>query len=175
MPGGGRTAGRVLVVSDWENADGESEDYLESLRVHNSQPDTTIAVFNSPFGPDVLVATDALSEGIDLHRCCRHLVHYELSPSPIRTVQRDGRLRRVNCWAAATKKPLRFSYPAYGGTRDHRLVQIMKRRIDSFSLLLGGVQDISIDGVNDEDERWRNEVLAGAKAKLEGHTRKLTV
>ena len=28
--------------------------------VHNREPDTVMAVFNSPFGPDVLVVTDKL-------------------------------------------------------------------------------------------------------------------
>lgn len=138
----------------------------ESLFLHNQQPDTVISIFNSPFGPDVLVVTDRLSEGIDLHRYCRHLIHYELDPSPIRTVQRNGRLRRVNSWAAATGKPIRYAYPAFGGTRDHRLVQIMKKRIDSFSLLLGGVQEVDVDGVEGRDEEWRNHVIALAKDRL---------
>ncbi|MBL0156825.1 MAG: hypothetical protein IPP47_06935 [Bryobacterales bacterium] len=34
-----------------------------SLFIHNQQPDTVISIFNSPFGPDVLVVTDKLSEG----------------------------------------------------------------------------------------------------------------
>src|SRR5690606_31458637 len=104
------------------------------------QPDATLAVFNSPFGPDVLVATDRLSEGVDLHRFCRHLIHHELDPSPVRTVQRNGRLRRVNSWAARTKQPIRVLYPALRGTRDERLVEIMTRRISQFDLLLGGVR-----------------------------------
>jgi len=145
-----------------------SEDETESdLFVHNSKPDAVIAIFNSPFGPDVLVATDRLSEGIDLHRYCRHLIHYELDPSPIRTVQRNGRLRRVNGWAAVTRQPIRYAFPAFGGTRDHRLVQIMKKRIDSFALLLGGVQDFDVDLVNDSAEQWRNTVIAQAKKRLE--------
>lgn len=44
----------------------------------------------------VLVTTDHLSEGVDLHRWCRHLIHYELDPSPIRTIQRNGRIRRID-------------------------------------------------------------------------------
>jgi len=95
-----------------------------------------------------------------------HLIHYELDPSPIRTVQRNGRLRRVNSWAAATGQPIRYAFPAFRGTRDHRLVQIMKKRIDSFSLLLGGVQDFDVDEIVGSDERWRNEVLELAKARL---------
>ncbi len=158
---GANGAGRVLgVCTPSEN---EEE---ESLFLHNQQPDTVISIFNSPFGPDVLVVTDRLSEGIDLHRYCRHLIHYELDPSPVRTVQRNGRLRRVNSWAAVTGQPIRYAYPAFRGTRDHRLVQIMKKRIDSFSLLLGGVQDFDVEEVVGSDEAWRNRVIAVAKEHL---------
>jgi superfamily II DNA/RNA helicase len=138
----------------------------ESLFIHNQQPDTVISIFNSPFGPDALVVTDKLSEGIDLHRYCCRLIHYELDPSPIRTVQRNGRLRRVSSWAAITNQPIRYAYPAFRGTRDHRLVQIMKKRIDNFSLLLGGVQDFNVDEVRGSDEEWRSHVIASAKARL---------
>jgi ERCC4-related helicase len=141
-------------------------DEEKPLFIHNQQPDTVISVFNGPFGPDVLVVTDKLSEGIDLHRYCRHLIHYELDPSPIRTVQRNGRLRRVNSWAAATGQPILYAYPAFRGTRDHRLVQIVKKRIDSFSLLLGGVQDFDVEEVVGSDEKWRNDVIALARARL---------
>ncbi|WP_158091556.1 helicase-related protein [Bradyrhizobium canariense] len=160
LPGANGTS-RVLAVC--EPSDSKKE---ALIFVHNRQPDTAISVFNSPFGPDVLVVTDKLSEGIDLHRYCRHLIHYELDPSPIRTVQRNGRLRRVNSWAAVTGKGIRYAYPAFRGTRDHRVVQIMKKRIDSFSLLLGGVQDFDIDQVIHSDEQWRNEVIRIAKKRL---------
>lgn len=152
---------RVLGVCE---PSGKEEE--ENLFVHNRQPDTVISIFNSPFGPDVLVVTDKLSEGIDLHRYCRHLIHYELDPSPIRTVQRNGRVRRVNSWAAVTGQPIQYAYPAFRGTRDHRLVQIMKKRIDSFSLLLGGVQDFDVEEVVGSDEKWRNEVISIAKDRL---------
>ena len=83
------------------------------------------------------------------------------------TVQRNGRLRRVNGWAAMTGEKLRCAYPAFPGTRDHRLVQIMKKRVDSFSLLLGGVMDIDLDELVSGDERWRNAVIAHAKTSLQ--------
>jgi len=40
----------------------------------------------------------------------------------------------------------------------------MKKRIDSFSLLLGGVQDIDVEKEVGSDEEWRNGVIASAKA-----------
>jgi hypothetical protein len=160
LPGASGSS-RVLGVCEPSADGGEGH-----LFVHNQQPDTIISIFNSPFGPDALVVTDKLSEGIDLHRYCRHLIHYELDPSPIRTVQRNGRLRRVNSWAAVTGQPICYAYPAFPGTRDHRLVQIMKKRIDSFSLLLGGVQSFEVDEIVGVEEQWRNEVVALAKAQL---------
>jgi ERCC4-related helicase len=160
LPGANGTS-RVLAVCD--ASDNSSE---KALFIHNDQPDTVISIFNSPFGPDVLIVTDRLSEGIDLHRYCRHLIHYELSPSPIRTVQRNGRLRRVNSWAAVTDQPILYAYPAWAGTRDHRLVQIMKKRIDSFSLLLGGVQDINVSEMAEGDEDWRSSVIQMAKTRM---------
>jgi len=158
---GANGASRVLAVCDRPERTTHGHVFTD-----RQQPDTAIAVFNSPFGPDVLIATDRLSEGIDLHRYCRHLIHYELDPGPIRTVQRNGRLRRVGGWAATTKRHIRYAYPAFRGTRDYRLVQIMKKRIDSFSLLLGGVQGFEVEEVGDADETWRSEVIQMAKSRL---------
>jgi hypothetical protein len=130
------------------------------------QPDATLAVFNSPFGPDVLVATDRLSEGVDLHRFCRHLIHHELDPSPVRTVQRNGRLRRVNSWAARTKQPIRVFYPALQGTRDERLVEIVRFRLLQFDLLLGGVRaDVDPDAA-ETAPTTAAEILHHARGKL---------
>lgn len=165
---GANGASRVLGVC--EPSDNREEG---ALFLRHQQPDMVISLFNSPFGPDVLVVTDKLSEGIDLHRYCRHLIHYELDPSPIRTVQRNGRLRRVNSWAAATRQPICYSYPAFRGTRDHRLVQIMKKRIDSFSLLLGGVRDFDLEEVVGSDEEWRRSVIKEAKSRLRKAGRQL--
>jgi superfamily II DNA or RNA helicase len=46
-------------------------------------------------GLQILVATDALSESIDLHKSCKLVVHYELPWSPLRLLQRVGRLTRL--------------------------------------------------------------------------------
>jgi ERCC4-related helicase len=103
------------------------------------EPDTTMALFNSTFGPEVLVTTDRLSEGVDLHRHCRHLVHYELDPSPLRVIQREGRVRRIDSWSCRTGKPVQVAWPALKGTRDERLVEIVANRLQQFDMLLGGV------------------------------------
>jgi superfamily II DNA or RNA helicase len=42
-----------------------------------------------------LLATDAASEGLNLHRCCRVVIHYELPWRPARMEQRAGRVDRL--------------------------------------------------------------------------------
>lgn len=45
--------------------------------------------------PIVLLATDAASQGLNLHRGCRTIVHYDLPWNPNRLEQRNGRVDRV--------------------------------------------------------------------------------
>ena len=53
------------------------------------------AAFNDPASPvRVLVATDAASEGLNLHRTARYLLHYDCPWNPSRLEQRNGRLDR---------------------------------------------------------------------------------
>lgn len=165
MPGMPHDSKKKMPVISTAEPDKYIDDDLKYLFFPN-QIDTVMTVFNSPFGPDVLVATDRLSEGIDLHGCCRYLIHYELDPSPIRIIQRNGRIRRVNSWAAKTNSPIQISYPAFGGTRDEKLVKIMKDRIDRFDLLLGGVgEKIEIEA-NNELEQSRLDIIDETKNKL---------
>lgn len=144
----GATRARVAAVCDpRESKFGQSHPEV----FFTNEPDTVVAVFNSPFGPDVLVSTDTLSEGVDLHRFCRHLIHHELDPSPVRTVQRNGRLRRVDSWASRVEEPIRVLYPALMGTRDEKAVAIMRQRISQFDLLMGGVrEEVDAEAVNDD-------------------------
>ena len=53
------------------------------------------AAFNSLTSPvRILVATDAASEGLNLHRTARYLLHYDCPWNPSRLEQRNGRLDR---------------------------------------------------------------------------------
>ena len=49
--------------------------------------------FNS--GGSLLLATDAASEGLNLHHRCRTVIHFELPWSPSRLEQRTGRVDRI--------------------------------------------------------------------------------
>ena len=53
------------------------------------------AAFNNPESSvRILVATDAASEGLNLHRTARYLLHYDCPWNPSRIEQRNGRLDR---------------------------------------------------------------------------------
>jgi Helicase conserved C-terminal domain len=166
----GRLDDGLRVMGAW-SLDGHGE---PPKTLYTGKPDIVLEVFNSPFGPDVLVTTDRLSEGVDLHRCCRHLIHYELDPSPVRTLQRNGRVRRVGSWAALTCQPICYAYPTFGGTRDERAVDVMRQRIHAFGLLLGGVPSLDDDS-GDSEQSFAEAVVRGARKDLESLNRKLCV
>jgi superfamily II DNA or RNA helicase len=157
------------VMGAW---DSDGHDAPKTL--YTGKPDIVLALFNSPFGPDVLVTTDRLSEGVDLHRYCRHLIHYELDPSPVRTIQRNGRIRRVDSWAALTGQPIRYAYPIFGGTRDEKAVGIMAQRINAFGLLLGGVPPLDDDPINSE-QSFTEKIIGVAQERLKPLNRKLAL
>jgi hypothetical protein len=166
----GRLDDGFRVMGAWHH-DGHSD---PPRTLYTGKPDIVLALFNSPFGPDVLVTTDRLSEGVDLHRCCRHLIHYELDPSPVRTLQRNGRVRRVGSWAALTGQPIQYAYPTFGGTRDEKAVGVMRQRINAFGLLLGGVPSLD-DDASDSEQSFAEAVLRGARKDLASLNRRLCV
>jgi len=127
----------------------------------------------------VLVATDWLSEGLDMHEKCARLVHFEYSPSPLRTIQREGRLRRIRGGKGRLTSQPRTIYigaPVFRGTRDEKLVEIMRDRIQAFDLLLGGVRAVGPD--DDEDShtgRVRQDVLKRVSEELQKKPRRLAM
>jgi hypothetical protein len=92
----------------------------------------------------------------------------------VRTLQRNGRVRRVGSWAALTGKPIHYAYPTFGGTRDEKAVGIMRQRISSFDLLLGGVPSLD-DGSGDSEQSFADAVLERAAKELKSLNRKLVV
>ena len=101
------SAGRVLTLYGAGGPEGMDEAGRENVK----------AAFNDPASPvRVLVATDAASEGLDLHRTARYLLHYDCPWNPSRLEQRNGRLDRygqardvtVHHFVSNTDPDLRF-------------------------------------------------------------------
>lgn len=89
----------------------------------------------------ILVATDACSESIDLHLSSNLLVHYELPWSPLRVLQRLGRLWRIRpkeiapgARPATPKLPgvVHFAHP---GSVDEEILSRLHRRWGHLSAL----------------------------------------
>lgn len=61
---------------------------------HAVRDDHVRNAFNSPFRPMALVTTSIGQEGLDFHRYCRHIVHWDLPHNPVDLEQREGRVDR---------------------------------------------------------------------------------
>ena len=58
--------------------------------------DTVRGAFNSPFWPFVLATTSVGQEGLDFHRYCHAVVHWNLPSNPVDLEQREGRVHRYH-------------------------------------------------------------------------------
>jgi superfamily II DNA/RNA helicase len=54
--------------------------------------------------PDILICTQVGQEGIDLHRHCRHVVHYDLGWNSASIEQSTGRVDRIGSKTTRERK-----------------------------------------------------------------------
>jgi hypothetical protein len=111
--------------------------------------------FNTPLLPDILICTQVGQEGIDLHRHCRQVIHYDLGWNPASIEQRTGRVDRIGSKAARERKifhkfrggsnlseddlpGLDISLPYLAGTYDERMFDRLRARAQVFDILTGG-------------------------------------
>ena len=96
-----------------------------------------ITVFNTPFAPDILVASSVMGEGIDLHQECRHVIHHDLDWNPSRLEQRTGRLDRIGALAERVGKDIEVYEPFLAGTHDEKMFRVVKDRAGWFDIVMG--------------------------------------
>lgn len=84
--------------------------------------------------PPILVATDCLSEGINLQDLFTAVIHYDLSWNPTRHEQREGRVDRFGQQAKTVKTLM-----LYGDDNpiDGAVLQVIIRKADSIRKALG--------------------------------------
>lgn len=85
----------------------------------------------------VLLATDAASEGLNL-QACSFVVNYDMPWNPMRVEQRIGRVDRLG-QAEPVVEIRNYFVP---GTVEERVYELLSRRIDDFSDLVGDLQPI---------------------------------
>ena len=92
--------------------------------------------FNTPFFPDILVCSQVMGEGVDLHRYCRHVIHHDLDWNPSSIEQRTGRVDRLGC-KAENRHPIPIYLPYLAGTADERQYRVMTDRENWFRIVMG--------------------------------------
>jgi superfamily II DNA or RNA helicase len=129
----------------------EREEYLDALiemqtgrtvrrATGETKPDQRrrlLLSFNTPFVPDVLVASSVLAEGVDLHLACRYVIHHDLSWNPSTLEQRTGRVDRIGAKAEQVRKPINVFLPYLGGTQDEKMYRVVRDRERWFQVLMG--------------------------------------
>lgn len=81
-------------------------------------------------GGAVLVATDAASEGLNLHYACRLVVHFELPWTPSRLHQRRGRVDRIG----QTRRVHEIALVAHASSEQLVLLPLIRRAASSRAL-----------------------------------------
>jgi hypothetical protein len=121
--------------------------------------------FNTPLLPEVLICTSVGQEGIDLHRECRNVIHYDLGWNPATIEQRTGRTDRIGSKAERERRlaqrgapklsedlmpGLDIGLPYLAATYDERMYDVLRTRAQIFEILTGG--DPTAD--RDSDAPW---------------------
>jgi len=112
--------------------------------------------FNTPYRPEILIATSVGQEGIDLHRECRVVIHHDLCWNPATIEQRTGRVDRIGSKVERERASiggenvfLEIAAPYLAATYDERMFIELYRRAQLFEVTLGG--DYHVDGKANRD------------------------
>jgi len=74
--------------------------------------------FNSPFWPFVLVSTSVGQEGLDFHRYCHSVMHWNLPSNPVDLEQREGRIHRYKSHALRRNIAWKFGTSEFKQNED---------------------------------------------------------
>ena len=120
-------AGVILPNVSWIHGDTGTETRQRVMRT-----------FNSPFLPEIMIASSVMAEGVDLHLFCRHVIHHDLSWNPSSIEQRTGRVDRLGCKAEQVQRSIHTCLPFLAGTQDEKQYAVVTDRERWFGVLMGG-------------------------------------
>lgn len=92
--------------------------------------------FNTPFFPEILIASHVLAEGVDLHLSCRYVIHHDLSWNPSTLEQRTGRVDRIGAKAEEAREPIHVYLPYIAATQDEKMYRVVRDRERWFQILM---------------------------------------
>lgn len=85
----------------------------------------------------VLLATDAAGEGLNLQQCCRTIINMELPWNPVRLEQRVGRVDRLG-----QRRPVHAAHLFHVGTIEERVLAELHRRVARASAATGPLSSV---------------------------------
>ncbi|GIW90694.1 MAG: hypothetical protein KatS3mg109_1126 [Pirellulaceae bacterium] len=93
--------------------------------------------FNTPFYPEILIASSVMAEGVDLHLNCRHIIHHDLCWNPSTLEQRTGRIDRIGAKVELCGQPIHVYIPYIAETQDEKMYRVVMDRERWFSVVMG--------------------------------------
>lgn len=158
----GITSPEKLVEEEWDYFDNAQPVYPYSRGNSNQK---ILKSFNTPFYPDVLIATSVLQEGVNLQYFCDSVYHYGMAWTPGDNEQRIGRVDRMfgktdRRLQAGEKARLEITYPYLKSTIDEeQLRRFMKRKFHEENLIDQGFASEDSERVHFDDSDntdWKN-------------------
>jgi ERCC4-related helicase len=118
------------------------EQLVPNVRLVNGdvKPETRqklMLTFNTPFYPEVLIASSVMAEGVDLHLSCRYVIHHDLCWNPSTLEQRTGRVDRIGAKIERCGLPLQVYLPFISETQDEKMYRVVADRERWFRVIMG--------------------------------------
>ena len=110
-------------------------------------------------GPRVLVATDCLSEGVNLQEGFTAVLHYDLAWNPTRHEQREGRVDRFGQVAPTVRT---VTYYGADNKIDGVVLDVLIRRHEAIKRSTGVSVPVPVDSATVMNAIWESLLLRGA-------------
>lgn len=117
-------------------------------------------------GSDVrlLLTGDGASEGVNLHRQCHHLIHWDLPWSLIRVEQRNGRIDRYGQTRPPEFRAMILKSAVEGALDDTDIAEKVLAREERVHTILGAVEAATKESDGDREETRVMEALLKGEA-----------
>ena len=147
----------------------QAESLLPNVRLVNgtTRSETRqrlMLTFNTPFYPEVLVASNVMAEGVDMHLNCRYVLHHDLCWNPSTLEQRTGRVDRIGAKAERASQPVQIYVPFVAETQDEKMYRVVMDRERWFNVVMG--EDYKADARTTEKLAGRVPLPASAAGEL---------
>jgi len=129
-----QAGGRVRLVANVRRVYGDTRDETR---------ERIMLTFNTPFYPEILIASSVMAEGVDLHLNCRHVIHHDLEWNPSSLEQRTGRIDRLGSKAERSGRSIRVYLPYVEGCQDEKLYRVVMDRERWFGVVMGAEESMS--------------------------------